>query len=440
MTRRLTIIPSIQWHEGMFLSPQHFQQLELRSEQVLSHQLHLLSYCHYGVHSLKVDPILLSDGIIRILEIEAVMPDGVLINFYESEFNYKLECSLKEYKEHGKEVLVHLTMPQRIDGKSSVVSDLPRFESVDFKEVKDENTEDNPIQIPRLIPKLSLSAAEGISSKYVSLPLLKVIFVDDVFIKKDYVPPKFFITKDMDLWQKCAEIASLIRAKASYISEKWKNQIGTPLLQETSNILRPLIASLVEIESILHAHPLHPFVIYQAMCRIASNVSTLQLSTLPPILTPYNHFDILKSFEAVFDLIMKNINTLDETFSEVLFQNRDRLFYLKLHANYAKNRIFVGVRAKKGVSERQLSTWIEDAIIASDFILETVLIQRITGASRTIMQDEDLEELMPSRGVLVFEIKIDHKFIQFEQNLNIFNPADSDDNRPAEIVLYIKND
>lgn len=438
--RRLRIVPSIQWHEGMFLGPQHFQQQDLRNEQILSHQLHLLSHCHFGVHTLKIDPILLADGVIRVLALEAVMPDGLLVNFFEGEYEGNLECNVKEHKTHGKEILVNLIMSQRMDDKSPIVSDLPRYSSVDGKEVKDENIEDNPIAIPRLIPKLSLHVGDSLPPRCLGFPLLKLAFLDDVFIKKDYIPPSFFITKDMDLWQKCAEIARIIRSKASYLSEKWKNQIGTPMLQETSSLLRPLVASLIEIEAILHTHPVHPIVIHQVLCRIASNVATLQLSSLPPVLEPYNHHDIVKSFEAVFSLINRHVSNLEESFSEILFNSKDRLFYLKLHHNYSKDRLFIGFRAKKGVSEKELNEWVENAIIASDFILETVLVQRITGANRTILQDEELQELMPSRGVLVFEIKPDPKFIQFEQNLNIFNPADTESNRPLEIVLYMKND
>jgi len=32
MAKRKRLIDAVQWHEGMLLSPQHFQQMSLRSE------------------------------------------------------------------------------------------------------------------------------------------------------------------------------------------------------------------------------------------------------------------------------------------------------------------------------------------------------------------------------------------------------------------------
>jgi type VI secretion system protein ImpJ len=64
--------------------------------------------------------------------------------------------------------------------------------------------------------------------------------------------------------------------------------------------------------------------------------------------------------------------------------------------------------------------------------------RRITGAPRKLVQDEELYELMPSRGVIIFEIAMDPEFIQADQNLNIFNPTDTHDKRPVEMMLYVK--
>ena len=77
----LALTPAVQWHEGMMLSPQHFQQSDLRHHQILSHQLMLSSYYHWGVYALKLDPIVLPDGLVRILELEWVADS--LVELYE---------------------------------------------------------------------------------------------------------------------------------------------------------------------------------------------------------------------------------------------------------------------------------------------------------------------------------------------------------------------
>ncbi len=81
VTTKSLIAPQIQWHEGMLLSPHHFQQSDLRHHQVLIHHMSLVSEFHWGIRSFKLDPIVLPDGLIRITELEAIMPDGLIISY-----------------------------------------------------------------------------------------------------------------------------------------------------------------------------------------------------------------------------------------------------------------------------------------------------------------------------------------------------------------------
>jgi len=50
---------AIQWHEGMLLAPQHFQQLSIRYEELLHYHLMMISPFHWGIRRLKIDQVLL---------------------------------------------------------------------------------------------------------------------------------------------------------------------------------------------------------------------------------------------------------------------------------------------------------------------------------------------------------------------------------------------
>lgn len=140
----------------------------------------------------------------------------------------------------------------------------------------------------------------------------------------------------------------------------------------------------------------------------------------------------------VLDFIRQLLASIEQTYAAFPFHQKERLFYLPLHKAYLENRIFIGLRAASGMTEAQLSDWMDETIIVSDFAIDSVRGKRITGAHRVLLQDEELAELMPSRGVLIFEIENDPLFIQAGQNLNIFNPVDQPNRRPTEIVLYVR--
>ena len=64
--------------------------------------------------------------------------------------------------------------------------------------------------------------------------------------------------------------------------------------------------------------------------------------------------------------------------------------------------------------------------------------KRILGASRKRIEGD--KELIPVRGVVLYAIKAERQFIEFDEVLQIFNASDPAGKRsPAEIVLYVKN-
>jgi type VI secretion system protein ImpJ len=434
------ITPIIQWHEGMMLSPQHFQQNDLRFHQILRHQIETLSYYYWGVHHLKLDPIVLPDGLIRVLELEAVMPDGLIVQYSaDKKGSLPLEIDLKSYKQEiNQPIPVMLALPELLSSASLVQGELPRYVSVEGEETKDSNTADNPLRIPRLLPKLFLTIGDTPPPRCVAFPLVKVAFSDEVFVNTNYLAPCFFVEKNTPLWQQLAELVQKIREKATYLCEKLQNQTGTPMLQETASLLRSLIGGLPGFEVMVHGDPIHPYRLYLKLCDMVGHLAALRLSQVPPVLPPYQHNDMVSCFSMVLELLNKYIQSIDVSFAAIPFNQKDRLFYLRMENAYLEEKLYLGVRAPRGMMEAQVEEWANDAIIACDSAVELVRERRITGAERAILENEDLYDLMPSRGVVVFQIKPSPEFVQAGQNLNIFNPADTLERRPLEVTLYVR--
>ena len=51
---------------------------------------------------------------------------------------------------------------------------------------------------------------------------------------------------------------------------------------------------------------------------------------------------------------------------------------------------------------------------------------------------DELEDLIPNAGTLLFVIKKDDEFVRSRKNLNIFNPGDTPDKRPLDITLFVR--
>ena len=67
------------WHQGLFLQPQHFQQLQRQIEANTSARSSIGSVA--GISSLEIDNAALANGVLTVEKLECLMPDGTLLKF-----------------------------------------------------------------------------------------------------------------------------------------------------------------------------------------------------------------------------------------------------------------------------------------------------------------------------------------------------------------------
>lgn len=435
------IVPAIQWYEGMLLSPQHFQQQELRWHQLMSIHLNHLSSHHWGVIELEFDPVALPTGLLRLLNLKAIMPDGLVVTHVAAPDSVPIELDLTQVKQQimDRGATIYLGIPEYMDGLSPLRNETPRFAAIEGETVTDDNASDNVIQIPRLLPKISLLISDAPPTRYTSFPVAKVGYMDESFILRAFIPACFKVPQVSLLGEKCGVVVRRLREKSAYLSEKWQAQLGTPLIGETISQMRPLVQSLPIIEPLLLSDVAHPFQLYQALLQVAGYVSTLRMGQIPPIFPSYNHNDLLTTFQAVLDWINIVIDSIEKAYSVLLFAQRERLFTIKIQREIFSPPLLVGLKAPATMSEGELADWMREAIITTESHFESARIRRITGAHRELVQDQELFDLMPGRGVLIFKIEAQAQFIAPGERLIIVNPADTTDKRPTEIVLYLKH-
>lgn len=439
------IVPQIQWHDGMALLPQHFQQMELRWSQVLAHHIHLASTNHWGVQGLVFDEVTLPDGLLRLLEAELVMPDGLIFHYSAREGNAPpAEVDLSAHKplSSREEISIQIALPARLEGISPLRAASPRFRPLEGVTATDDNTDDNPVEIPRLVPCFQLTVGQHLPPHHVGFPLAKIYFVDGAFKRGDYTPPCFFIEETSHLWTKCRTTTRLVREKALALSEKWQNQMGTSLLRETAEMLKPLVTVLPPLEALIGSQHVGPFELYQTFLDAAGVIAQLDLANVPPRFQRYDHNDIDACLLPVLAYIEQSLERLSTEYAIFPFKKNDKFFSFKLNPSYfaATKELFVGLRAKPGIQAQHIEMWMKDAVIASDEALQKVQTKRITGAPRQLVEGDKLYEMSPPRDVTLFVVELDPQFVFANQYLHIFNPSDTDYDRPADVILYVRKD
>lgn len=448
MTRYGSVPDDVMWYEGMLLAPQHFQQLSIRSEELLHYHVRAASPFHWGVRRLRAE--VLPGGVFRVTELEAVMPDGLPVHHAGTE-KEALEVNVRALADQARPrpVTVWLAVPVRRPPGEPFEGSLRRYEPLEPAEVVDENTGQGKHPVRRLRPRLSLEAGPAPSGAYVSFPLARVTVADDRLVPTDYAPPRLGIAPGTFPYDACRELARRVRAKAEVLASRGDDS------ERTETQVRALTAALPHLEAVLGAdgpdpgagvHPraaapgVHPFHLYTAACALAGALAGTARRTVPGPFPAYDHDEPRATFGPVLAFCEQALERVRETHVAVPFALEGETFSLVVREEWLRGGLLVGVLAQGGGSEGDAAEWVEECRIASASRMESMRDRRRRGAEPERVRDTAPLGFLPERGEVLFRIEPDPDAIVPGEALLVTNPGDpSGRRRPRAMVLYTRS-
>ena len=438
------LLDAIQWHEGLLLAPQHFQQLAKRQEQLLAYHLRIGQPFHWGVRTLEFDRTLLIKERLRLLQLEAIMRDGMVVWHSADRTNAaSVELDLAPYIDdlYKGDVKIYLAvLANNHDDATSETGG--RFLTIPGELTSDEFTNGAPIAIPRLRPNLQLLAGDEPADRYISIPLATITREKDGIKLGDFVPPMLCVGHGSALWDMCTELNEVLRRKTAFLAGQQVALATSSSLTdriaalETGAKLHAVVAGLPLFEAVLATQSVHPYALYLALCNLLGPIALLSAQLDPPAPAAYRHDDLRPTFDALMQNLKGMLDTISETYIEQRFIEKNGRFTLPIDKAWLQGGLTLGVR---GRSERDLATWLDSALIGSQSVIESLHTRRIVGARRSRVQQFKYGA-PPSAGVTLFEIdgSRDGGFVLPDQPLVIYNPSSGADQlRPAEILLYV---
>lgn len=423
---------AIQWHEGMLLAPQHFQWLSRRQDALLHYHLSTASPFHWGVRHLRIDEARLSEGTFRVQSLEAVMPDGLIVSYPQAGMpDLSVDLPAKG------DAAVRLAVARRGGG----ITLRDRFEFADGGSALDENDDQGEVPVPVLQPRLKLLTDDEPPAKYVTFPLARVGYVDNVHKLDSYEPPCLEVAPGSALYDLCEAVAADLRRKAEPLVEATRApSSASAATLETRAMVHALVGALPPFEAALRSRASHPFPLYLALCGVLGHVAGLGDSLMPPVLEPYDHDDLLATFKRVRVAIDQAVREgILERYEPHRFEYRDGAFQLRFDPSWAQRACYLGVRAPAGVSDREMEAWVAASMIASESKVLDLWDRRVVGAKR--QRIEAIPGLSPSRGLSLYLLTADRTFVVPDESLKIRNLDDREGRRrPDSVVLYVEKD
>lgn len=467
MTDARSIPEAVLWHEGMLLSPQHFQQADLRSHALRSYLIGAIAPFGWGVRRLRIDSAALEAGRLYVTELETIMPDGLLVTHPPAadETQPVLELDLKPLLADGasKSITVHVAVALPMTGQNGA-GKRHRFRQVVGDEVADANTGDSRIVIPRLLPNPCLEPTDAPSNPpspahLVSLPLTVLESNGQRFTRSaDYEPPRLFVEEGNRLFDCAKTIENALAVKANDWAGRLRGALAegqAATVHESTIALRTIVRGVPRLTALLKTQLAHPFEVYLAMCDIAGDLSVIGGELTNPDFGVYNHFDPLKAFVTAARFITEALNKLRTPYTTEPFDRVEAgQFELTLRPEYLRDpqviqylrdKVVVGIHMKRTQSVEAVRQWFRAARIgAKDDILKLDL-NRSVGAAREEIQSAPDLGVSPQLQTLLFSVSADPDLLAGGHALHISLRPDeaptgdeeTGSSEPDQIMLFL---
>ena len=488
----LTIPDMLHWYDGMLLLPEHFQAAHRRQEMLVGYLARTVAPHGWGVKSLKAS---IAGTKLAVLEIEAVMPDGLAIHYRVADLDEgerPLEVDLGKMKpllEHPNRLTVHLLATAW--SRDCIVEDWPepgasgRYLSVKGAPLErdDEDTgKEDPAaekmrERPWLRPILKLHVGEvSPHGKDVALPIVRIAQDNDSRIVFDrYEPPRpaiggsDYLADYVDsqhpshfaakhhLRDLATKVANSLRDKAQFLGEKVQRDRGVPgfraaagaaidtrlrqlihqfqMHQHDVENLRALVRPVPRLEGLIKDRSAHPFALYLALCDIVGDLAMLKGELHLPKVPAYDHLDPLASFDTLELHIRSMLDSLAQRYRILHFiPTRAGRFELSFHPTDLGERLIIGAVRATDQTVDSIQSWMAHADIATGERMPELKPKRISGPERVPIGRVDALDLSPPARTSLFEIEPTPEFIDRNDGLLVIENNAS--GGPTSILLY----
>lgn len=306
------------WSEGMFLSPQHFQQQDRYFERYIENRCSAFSGYGWGVKNFVLDHQLLGLGKISFASAEGVFPDGTPFNFPDIDE----PPPVFDLPENTHNSVVYLGIPLRRSGAQEVLTEgnrsgLARYEASDHAvhDVVSEESDSRQIQVGKLRIRLLLETDD--LSGYACIGMMRVVEKKEdqqILLDKNYIVSTTEVKSSDVLKGFLSELSSMLNHRAESIAGRLSDarragtaEVSDYLLLQLINRIEPLIVHYT------HIRGLQPEYLYSTLVQLAGELATF---TTPgrraPRFTSYLHDDLEKTFKPVIQFLRQCFSSVYE--------------------------------------------------------------------------------------------------------------------------------
>ncbi|PCK09649.1 MAG: type VI secretion system baseplate subunit TssK [Alteromonadaceae bacterium] len=314
----MSLDSKVVWSEGMFLSPQHFQQQERYFERHVNGKCDALGAYAWGVSHFEIDQQLLKLGKLSVTSARGVFPDGTPFSIPDLD----APPPVIELPPNIHQQVVSLVIPVRRPGGTDVLDEdntqgLARYykSQLAVRDVSEEEGENLDVSIGKLRTRLLLASED--QSGYTGIGVLSIAETREdknIVLDENFVPSCVDVKASKRLSGFLTELVGLVRYRAESIAGRLADtrrggtaEISDYMMLQLLNRTEPHAAHLASIEG------LHPIQMYGEVLQLVGEFSTFVAKTKrPPEFAPYLHGNLSDTFAGLMATLREYLSMVYE--------------------------------------------------------------------------------------------------------------------------------
>ncbi len=296
----------VNWAEGLFLKPQHFQQQERYFEYSITQKYHQLGDHLWGIKTLSFNQELLQQGKLALDSASGFFADGTGFNFPNC------DCSPDAITipNNTKNQIVYLALPVIKHNEYH-----QRYSHAHLN-LLDQSTNDfdcDDIEIAKIKPILKLSSHE--LDNYLVIPLAKITECrtdNSIQLDSNFIPTAIQTQAFAKLAQMAVEILELLNHRSHALSQRLTDVEQSATAEITDFMLLQLVNRYEAVFfDLTNTAVLHPRQLYQALIQLLSELSTFTNDKRRVAnMCVYNHQDLATTFMPLMHQLRHELSTV----------------------------------------------------------------------------------------------------------------------------------
>lgn len=355
-------IDKVVWSEGMFLTPQLFQQADRYHEGLLQFALGAGAPFAWGLTALQIDAERLANGDFSLVRATGLLHDGLAIRIPDHD-PVPESRSLKPHFTTSSDVVdallaIPVQRPQAMNvelGANGTPARPARYRA-EVVRAFDETTDGQESEIPVARKNFKILFSDESLDDVVAIKIAEVrrTRASTFTLDDSYIPPALTVGSSAALLAIVRRLLEVLSAKSSLLSGQRRHladfgasDMANFWLLHTVNSSIPALAHAFEVPD------RHPEPLYLDLVRLAAELSTFALEADARQLPRYDHLDLRATFGDLDRRILHLLDTIIPTRYQIIpLELTPEAVYTGRIADerLLKGRFYLGVQAKVPVS------------------------------------------------------------------------------------------